>query len=52
VWLAEGKDTMVDFVAWHGETPPNHEFKTLKYLAEGYRFVSLSIYGDVNTKFA
>jgi hypothetical protein len=39
---------MVDFVAWHGETPPNHEAKTLKYVAEGYRFVSLSIYGDVN----
>jgi len=38
---------MVDFVAWHGETRPDHVAKTLKYVAEGYRFVSLSIYGDV-----
>jgi CubicO group peptidase (beta-lactamase class C family) len=38
---------MADFVAWHGETLAQHEALRDKWMAQGYRFLSLSIYGAV-----
>ena len=37
---------MIDFISWQGKTLADHRALTLKSIAEGYRFVSLSIYGD------
>jgi CubicO group peptidase (beta-lactamase class C family) len=39
---------MVQFQAWHGKTLPEHEALRDQWAPQGYRFVSLSIYGAVN----
>ena len=39
---------MVEFQAWHGMTLAEHEALRDQRAAQGYRFVSLSIYGAVN----
>ena len=39
---------MVQFEAWHGKTLAEHEALRNQWAAQGYRFVSLSIYGAVN----
>ena len=38
---------MVEFQAWHGMTLLEHEALRDQWFAQGYRFVSLSIYGAV-----
>ena len=40
---------MVDFIAWHGKSLSEHESLRDEWAKRGYRFVSLSIYGDVGT---
>lgn len=44
----ERRDEMVQFEAWHGKTLAEHEALRNQWAAQGYRFVSLSIYGAVN----
>ena len=39
---------MVQFQAWHGKTLAEHEALRDQWAPQGYRFVSLSIYGAVN----
>jgi hypothetical protein len=39
---------MVEFEAWHGMTLAEHEALRDQWAAQGYRFVSLSIYGAVD----
>jgi CubicO group peptidase (beta-lactamase class C family) len=39
---------MVQFQAWHGKTLREHEALRDQWAAQGYRFVSLSIYGAVD----
>jgi len=39
---------MVHFQAWHGMTLPEHEALRDQWAAQGYRIVSLSIYGSVD----
>jgi CubicO group peptidase (beta-lactamase class C family) len=39
---------MVQFEAWHGKTLAEHEALRNQWVAQGYQFVSLSIYGAVN----
>ena len=39
---------MVQFEAWHGKTLAEHETLRNQWAAQGYRFVSLSIYGAVS----
>jgi CubicO group peptidase (beta-lactamase class C family) len=39
---------MVAFQAWHGKTQTEHEGLRDYWAAQGYRFVSLSIYGSVD----
>lgn len=39
---------MVQFEAWHGKTLAEHEALRNQWAAQGYRFVSLRIYGAVN----
>jgi CubicO group peptidase (beta-lactamase class C family) len=36
---------MVDFVAWHGKSLSDHELLYSQAYAQGYRFLSISIYG-------
>jgi CubicO group peptidase (beta-lactamase class C family) len=36
----------IDFIAWHDRTLSNHTAKTDDSRARGYRFVSLTVYGD------
>jgi len=38
---------MADFVAWHGKTLDQHEALRNEWGAQGYRFLSLSVYGPV-----
>lgn len=40
---------MTDFIAWHGRSLSDHIASRDKAAAEGYRFVSVSIYGPVGT---
>ena len=40
---------MVEFVAWHGKSLSEHEALRDQWAEQGYRFVSLSIYGDTGT---
>lgn len=40
-----------DFVAWHNINSPTLQTNFNKYYAEGYRFVSLSIYGLTGVPF-
>ena len=44
----ERRDGMVQFEAWHGMSLAEHEALRNQWTAQGYRFVSLSIYGAVN----
>ena len=39
---------MVQFEAWHGKTLAEHEALRNQWMPQGYRFVSLSIYGAVS----
>jgi CubicO group peptidase (beta-lactamase class C family) len=39
---------MVDFIAWHGKSLSGHEALRDQWAQQGYRFVSLSIYGDTS----
>jgi CubicO group peptidase (beta-lactamase class C family) len=39
---------MVSFVAWHGKTLKEHLALRNQYYPEGFRFISLSIYGPTN----
>jgi CubicO group peptidase (beta-lactamase class C family) len=39
---------MVSFVAWHGKTLDQHLALRNQYYPEGFRFISLSIYGPTN----
>ena len=38
---------MADFIAWHGRNLSDHVALRDQWAAKGYRFLSLSIYGDV-----
>ena len=38
----------LNFVAWHDRTTANHKEMLDKHAAEGYRTVSLCVYGDRN----
>jgi CubicO group peptidase (beta-lactamase class C family) len=40
---------MVDFIAWHGKSLSEHETLRDEWAKRGYRFVSLSVYGDIGT---
>jgi CubicO group peptidase (beta-lactamase class C family) len=39
---------VVDFIAWHGRTLSEHETLRNQWAQQGYRFVSLSVYGAVD----
>jgi hypothetical protein len=41
---------MVEFQAWHGMTLLEHEALRDQWFAQGYRLVSLSIYGRSTTR--
>jgi len=40
---------MPEFIAWHGRNLTDHLNLRNQYYAQGYRFISLSIYGAMNT---
>ncbi len=40
---------MASFVAWHGKTLDQHTALRNQYYPEGFRFISLSIYGSTDT---
>ena len=46
--VALGPPTMASFVAWHGKTLDQHLALRNQYYPEGFRFISLSIYGPTN----
>src|SRR5579864_8870632 len=39
------------FMAWHGATLAEHTAKRDTYLAQGYRFISLSVYGAITSPY-
>src|SRR5215469_6345018 len=45
--LRKGRNLVADIVAWHGMTLAQHEVLRNQRMAQGYRFLSISVYGAV-----